>query len=278
MPEEYKELCDPTMLAKDPAWFQTFWRSCTSTYSETKPHSGYDILEKWCGQGKLQNLCRDEGIGSPCWVYSSNVDGHFRRFSSFGNCLCEIHGFGGQWRCADSIGQDQGFCRNGQVWDDWNAKRLTKAQCSSTTFSIDEANSGEVISCNHCGRPARPNVLLFHDTDENVLRDISRQRERYQEWEAKVEDDVVNKGKTLVILELGCGLNVPAVREESEEVFSDCLERINSIASERSGNVKLIRINPKDAGISVNGDNTDRHSVSIFARAEEALNQINSLL
>ena len=89
---------------------------------------------------------------------------------------------------------------------------------------------------------------------------------------------VVSNGRNLVILELGCGLNVPAVREESEEVFSDCLERINSVSSERSGTVKLIRINPRDAGISANGDYADHHSVSIFARAEEALNQINALL
>ena len=89
---------------------------------------------------------------------------------------------------------------------------------------------------------------------------------------------VVSNGRNLVILELGCGLNVPAVREESEEVFSDCLERINSISSERSGSVKLIRINPRDAGISVSGGNADRDSVPIFARAEESLNQINSLL
>jgi len=278
MPEEYREICDPSMLVTDTARFQNVWRSFTSTYSETKPHSGYEILDRWCSQGKLQNLCGDEGIGSPCWVYSSNVDGHFRRCSSFGNCVCEIHGFGGQWRCAGAIGQDQGSNRKGRIWEEWNSSRSTKKQCSSTTFSIDKDAADEVIGCKHCGRPARPNVLLFHDTDENVLRDISQQRERYQEWEARVEDEVVSNGKTLVILELGCGLNVPAVREESEEVFSDCLKRIKSAHSERSGVVKLIRINPRDAGVSVRGDGAERHSISIYTRAEEALNQIDALL
>ena len=123
-----------------------------------------------------------------------------------------------------------------------------------------------------------PNVLLFHDTDENVLGDIEKQRRRYQEWEAKVEDAVVNDGKALVILELGCGLNVPAVRDESLEVFSDCLERIESSESTSSGSVTLVRINPRDAGIPIKANGASGQTISIYAKAEEALNMIDALL
>ena len=279
MPEEYRELCDPSMLVKDPNRFQSFWRSFTATYSKVKPHSGYEILNEWCGQGKLKNLCVSRGNMSSCWVYSSNVDGHFRGFPPFCDCVCEIHGFGGQWRCADAIGRDQGSNRTGTIWEDWNNSRSSAEElCSSTTFSIDEDASGEGIHCKHCGRLARPNVLLFHDTDENVLDDISLQRERYQHWEAKVEDAVVNEGKALVILELGCGLNVPAVREESEEVFSDCLERMKSSKSTSSGSITLIRINPRDAEISTKVNGTSGQTISIYAKAEGALNMIDALL
>ena len=279
MPEEYRELCDPSMLVKDRVRFQSFWRSFTSTYTKVKPHSGYKLLNEWCSQGKLKNLCAGKGNMSSCWVYSSNVDGHFRGFPSFSDCICEIHGFGGQWRCAEAIGRDQGSNRTGTIWEDWNANRSSTVElCSSITLSIDENAAEEGIHCKHCGRPGRPNVLLFHDTDENVLGDIEKQRRRYQEWEAKVEDAVVNEGKSLVILELGCGLNVPAVREESEEVFSDCLERIKSSESTSSGSVTLIRINPKDASISITANGAVGQTISIYSKAEEALNMIDTLL
>jgi len=276
MPEEYQELCDPSMLIKDTARFQSFWRSFSSAYSEAEPHSGYQILDRWM-QGKLPNLC-PSGTMSSCWVYSSNVDGHFRGYSSFADCLCEIHGFGCQWRCAEAIGRDQGSNRKGEIWEGWNANRLSHEFCSSATFSIDKEAASEGIACEHCGRPARPNVLLFHDTDENILRDIVWQRRRYQDWEAKVEDEVVNNGKALVILELGCGLNVPAVREESEEVFSDCLERIHASDLASSGSVALVRINPRDATISSQHNSQKGNSIPIYARAEEALNAIDALL
>ena len=279
MPDEYRELCDPSMLVKDPIRFQSFWRSFTSTYSKVKPHSGYKLLDDWCGQGKLTNLCVGKANMSPCWVYSSNVDGHFRRFSSFADCVCEIHGFGGQWRCAEAIGRDQGSNRTGVIWEDWNASQSSANElCSTTTFSIDEDAAGEVIHCKHCGQAARPNVLLFHDTDENVLGDIETQRKMYQDWEAKVEDAVVNDGKALVILELGCGLNVPAVRDESLEVFSDCLERIESSESTSSGSVTLVRINPRDAGIPIKANGAAGQTISIYAKAEKALNMIGALL
>ena len=63
----------------------------------------------------------------------------------------------------------------------------------------------------------------------------------------------------------------------SEEVFSDCLKRIESAESARSGSVTLVRINPKDAHVSVK-DNGKGHTISVYSGAEEALNMIDALL
>ena len=116
---------------------------------------------------------------------------------------------------------------------------------------------------------------MFHDTDENVLKDIQKERDRYQAWEARVEDQVVNNGKRLVILEVGCGTNFPAVREEGEEVLSDCLRRLQGeeLSENTLGSVTMVRINPKDAGSEFQ-DNT----ISIYGKAKESIQQINSLL
>ena len=105
-----------------------------------------------------------------------------------------------------------------------------------------------------------------------------------------MEDDVVLNGKNLVILELGCGKNVPAVREEGEEVLRDIIERTEKVMScqngrrneqKKSGNVTMVRINPKDAEAELNVDgepNLSPHTISIFEPAERALCMVDNLI
>ena len=137
----------------------------------------------------------------------------------------------------------------------------------------DLIKSKNVSLCKHCGAPMRPNVLMFHDTDENVLRPINRHRELYQKWESIVEDDVANENSKLVILEIGCGPNVPAVRQESEEVLVDCTDKLKSHQS--SGSACLIRVNPKDADIDLQ---IDYECISLHDTASSALDKIDFLL
>jgi len=95
----------------------------------------------------------------------------------------------------------------------------------------DNDNDG-VLRCQRCRTthpehrplPLRPCVLLFHDTDANVLGPVRTMRDRYQSWEAGVEEKVARQGKRLVVLEIGCGMSVPVVRQESQEVLCDVLE------------------------------------------------------
>lgn len=278
MPEKYRELCDPLRLVDNPSEFQLFWSKFAQLYRDTKSHKGYDILEKWCGGGKLQNLCRashgDLPESSPWWIYSSNVDGHFGRSQCFQQTICEIHGQAAEFRCSRAAGYSEGSRRQGLSWDKWNevvASSVTSAHCANVTIPINcELDN---LECKHCHLLARPNVLLFHDTDENVLRSINHERERYQQWEARAEKEVVGNHKHLVIIELGAGLNVPAVRNESEEVFKDTLRGIGTSSSSRS--VTLIRVNPKDADF---GEMIGQNTISICDKAENALLNINHVL
>ena len=138
----------------------------------------------------------------------------------------------------------------------------------------DIISSEKVLLCKNCNRPMRPNVLMFHDTDDNVLDPINVQRERYQAWEACVEEEVSMNNEKLVILEMGCGLKIPAVRQESEEVLYDTAEKIKMNAGS-TGSVCLIRINPKDAAIDniEGGDSLD--TISISSTAVDALQRID---
>jgi NAD-dependent SIR2 family protein deacetylase len=287
------------------------------------------------------------------WVYTSNVDGHFRRFPSFrcqrrngdatatasasGGCysslnyknynnVCEIHGCAGEFRCSCGMGyfDREGFPRMGDLWAQWNegveerirpsplckvrtetleelSERQQQQFASSSSRNNNHQDDNRLPPCKDCGSlPLRPNVLLFNDTDENVLAPIQHHRNRYQEWEARVESSICDPKSTngndnlnFVLVELGCGTNVPAVRNESEEVLGDTLdglllssdspssetttETTTSVESERSkGSVTLIRINPKDAGIK--DKRLLPHVVSIYETSLRALNNIDKAL
>ncbi|KAL7544690.1 hypothetical protein ACHAWF_008056, partial [Thalassiosira exigua] len=281
-PAEYKEMCNPSELTRNPHHFQQFWFQFTKSYIETKPHNGYDIIDEWCSGGRLFNLkWQRADTSTPWWVYSSNVDGHFRMFKSFRSSVCEIHGSALEFKCACGIGYSgPGKPRIGDMWEKWNKKVLATNQCKLSTVLMKPhgikkwTESDEVFRCNHCFQPMRPNVLMFHDTDENVLKSIEIQRDRYQTWESLVEDLVVRNGEALVILEMGCGVNVPAVREESEEVFVDCSRKIEARGANTESSVCLIRINPKDAATTVDGGPSSE-IIPIASKAATALYRID---
>ena len=283
-PTEYSAMCNPSKLMQSSYDFQRFWLKFTRAYSETDPHFGYELLDQWCSGGRLRHLNRSsndvDSLASPWWVYTSNVDGHFRRFKSFANTLCEIHGSALLFRCAGGIGYANGEPRLGKEWHRWNQKIMSTDSCKHTTVEMSQnklrsiAKSDEIFLCCHCRRPMRPNVLMFHDTDENVLNTINIQRERYQTWESLVEDYVAVNEQKLVILEMGCGTNVPAVREESLEVLLDCAKKVKSNGHRNVGSVCLIRINPKDSEVDVDGNSVE--SIPIASTAAVALQEIDA--
>lgn len=292
MPKDYSYLCNPLRLIDDREEFNRFWFSCANMYTRIRPHSGYTVIESWChggvlknlggtGKGAQTNIRSDKNHLSPWWIYSSNVDGHFNRLEGFTDTICEIHGRATEFRCANAVGYTEENRRCGELWNRWNdeiAKTRTTQSCMSSTFVVSSDGKHKNISeCHHCSLPVRPNVLMFHDTDKNVLADINVQRDRYQHWEATVEDDVAN-GSHLVILELGAGKNVPAVRNESEEVLSDCHTRLRGQCNS-GGSVTCIRINPKDAGFDLgNSGVLSSHTISLYDRAKPAICQIDKLV
>jgi hypothetical protein len=94
---------------------------------------------------------------------------------------------------------------------------------------------------------------MFNDTDENVLEGIAIQR---------IDTNLGN-----------AELEKPAVRQESEEVLSDCSEIIESQTDDANASVCLIRINPKNAVVDDLGRRCE--SISIQANAREALEEID---
>ena len=136
----YQELCTTQLLVSDPAAAYGFWRSCAAQYRRATPHEGYAILERWPAaplqptRARARARVRQRLIDSRprsrprsrspmpspspstprplalarvaarpdgrCYVYTSNVDGHFRRSAVLGARLHEIHGCTEDWMCA----------------------------------------------------------------------------------------------------------------------------------------------------------------------------------
>ena len=71
-----------------------------------------------------------------------------------------------------------------------------------------------------------------------------------------------------MILEIGCGTNVPAIREEGEEVFADC-----------SGEVTFIRINPKPEKQGTNESFVgDKNYIPIKGTAKQTLQELDDVM
>ncbi|MFT5657920.1 MAG: NAD-dependent SIR2 family protein deacetylase [Gammaproteobacteria bacterium] len=86
---------------------------------------------------------------------------------------------------------------------------------------IDEANcrlESELPVCPQCGLTARPNVVMFGGFNwQYELYD--RQQRRDHRWLKQVDK--------LVVIELGAGIHIPTVRDESERRAGQHLIRIN---------------------------------------------------
>jgi hypothetical protein len=123
----------------------------------------------------------------------------------------------------------------------------------------------------------RYNALMFNGTDENVLQKINSQRERYQTWEGLVENKVATDNGKPVIFEIGYGVNVLAVRQESEEVLVDCVKKSQLQNISSTGSVCLIRINPKYAKVEI-GEVGLFETISIPFTAALALCRIDGWL
>ena len=84
-------------------------------------------------------------------------------------------------------------------------------------------------ACPHCGRPARPSILMFDDGHWVWPSDSP-----YTKWLKGVRRRMKDKQQMLTLIELGCGKRIPTVRQEMERI----------IKRNHARGCQLIRINP----------------------------------
>jgi NAD-dependent SIR2 family protein deacetylase len=200
----FKAIADPQVFDEDPRLAWGFYGHRLNLYRATTPHAGFHIL---------QDFAREMPHGA--FVVTSNVDGQFQKAGFAAETIVECHGSIHHLQClencCESIWSAEGFL---PVIDDTNCRLR-----SSLPY------------CPACHALARPNILMFSDSDWQDARTQAQFR-RFQRWLRTV--------KRLLVIEIGAGTAIPTVRRLGEE--QGCpLIRINTQSAQvcRSSDVGL---------------------------------------
>jgi NAD-dependent SIR2 family protein deacetylase len=192
----FQDIANGEAFRHDPIRAWGFYGHRLNLYRRTVPHEGFDILRRWAST-------KEHGA----FVFTSNVDGQFQKAGFAENRILECHGSIHRLQCSES-----------STHDTWHADDFRP--------EVDEEHCkllSKLPRCPKCGGVARPNILMFNDSDWNDYR-IRIRRLRFEQWLLTTE--------RMVVVELGAGRAIPTVRA----------------AGERTGS-PVIRINPDAYGI-----------------------------
>ncbi|MES2069008.1 MAG: Sir2 family NAD-dependent protein deacetylase [Pseudomonadota bacterium] len=220
---EFAQIACPAAFHAQPELAWGFYGHRLGLYRRTRPHAGFALLRHW-----------GEQMPQAYSVFTSNVDGQFQRAGFDAGRVNECHGSIHHLQCLHACSADI-----------WGADQF-EPEVDDVTCRLRNA----APLCPHCGRLARPNILMFGDWDWNQQRQIA-QATRQQRWLQSLERPLV--------IELGAGSAIPSVRHFSQ-----------TILQHHGG--RLIRINPREADVASDKD------VGLAVGALEGLTSIAAML
>lgn len=198
----FEDLANPTWFRLDPELAWAFYGHRLNLYRTTQPHQGFYLLKRFV-QSKDDNY----------FVFTSNVDGQFQKAGFREDRIVEIHGSIHHMQCSLPCGDE--------IWSS-----------DGIDVKVDMERFRAIPPlprCKNCGGVARPNILMFNDCRWVPDRTMEQQ-ERLKRWLKH------NRGKSMVVIEIGAGKAVPTVR-----LFSE--------STSREYDAVLVRINPRDYDI-----------------------------
>jgi NAD-dependent SIR2 family protein deacetylase len=219
----FMDIASPAAFSEHRRRAWGFYGHRLALYRKTSPHAGYELLRRWGAWKPFGSI-----------VFTSNVDGHFHRAGfAAGNideCHGSIHALQCLRPCSNAVWPASGYV---PVVDDTRCELLSPLPV-----------------CPDCGALARPNILMFNDSDW-IDAAHERQALSQQAW--------IDRVRRPVVIEIGAGLNIPTVRHFSHRVA-------------RRKNAALVRINPREPHVE------QGHGVGIAGGALATLRAIDSLL
>ena len=195
----FEDIASPKAFEKHPATAWGFYGHRLNLYRATTPHAGFELLQRW-GQQMPQG----------CFVFTSNVDGHFHKAGFASARIYECHGSIHRLQCTTPC--------NGDIWPAGDLHpQVDEAACEWT---------GELPHCPDCGALTRPNILMFDDWHWNPHRSDA-QRMLLDRW--------LDSAEAPLVIEIGAGRALATVRH-----FTQHMQQRGS---------KLIRINLHESNI-----------------------------
>ena len=91
----FVEMACPDRFADDPKVGWGFYGHRLNLYRKTHPHVGFDRLRSYA-----------ESLPGGCFVFTSNVDGHFQKSGFTEDQVLECHGSILRWQCFRGCGND----------------------------------------------------------------------------------------------------------------------------------------------------------------------------
>jgi NAD-dependent SIR2 family protein deacetylase len=192
----FADLASPHWFSADPHLAWGFYGHRLNLYRRANPHDGFRILFGW-----------SQRMRQGCFVFTSNVDGHFQRAGFEDSRVLEVHGSIHFLQCT----------------------RLCSPNLfPSDAFSVSVEESSmrardSLPACPNCGAMARPNILMFGDWQWERRR-AAAQEANLETWLRELN------GARLAIIECGAGTSIPTVRvfcEEMADRYLASLIRIN---------------------------------------------------
>jgi NAD-dependent SIR2 family protein deacetylase len=197
----FEDMAQPRWFRDDARMAWAFYGARRTLYRRTTPHAGFAVLLRVAQS-------RPRGY----FVYTSNVDGQFETAGFAADRVVACHG---------TIHHEQ--CVRPCTPAIWPAAER-ELEIDERTFRVH----GALPRCTRCGLLARPNVLMFGD-DAWISTPTDAAWSRLRHWLEGLGD------AALAIVELGAGVDLPAVRGFSEHVAASLV-------------ATLVRINPRAAG------------------------------
>lgn len=219
----FMDIASPAAFRADPRRAWGFYGHRLALYRKTVPHAGFALLRKW-----------GEAMQHGYFVFTSNVDGQFEKAGFDPLRINECHGSIHYLQCVEPCSR--------AIWDAGAFNPEVDAQRC--------ALHGPLPACPHCGRIARPNILMFDDWHWLAAR-RELQELRQRRW--------LEQARRPVVIEIGAGVNIATVRHFAHRVV-------------RQHNGALIRINPREAQVGT------LPGIGIDAGALQTLTAIDALL
>lgn len=246
---DFYELANPRWFRDNPALAWGFYGHRLDLYRAARPHAGFAILKRWA-----EAASRSKARG--WFVVTSNVDGQFQRAGFDADRVVEVHGAIDWLQCTAGCGIAP-----------FPADRFQVVIDESTMLAAEP-----LPACPNCGALARPNILMFGDS-EWVGDRTNLQNSRLAIWlnalplagEARDGSWLrrPSQGVKLVVVECGAGKSVPTIRRASE-----------ALAQRHKGT--LIRINVRDHDVPP--PHPPGQSIGLPLAALEALQAIDDRL